>query len=133
MSLTVQAAFYAVVRQLALHCYCRRAVEIHLDTWFCYGACQQLVSTTRGTRPGDPWGIFARNAFMVEVLIGIEQRLDAEGLLMHVLEPTCALSTNVKALASDIPFVDDVAVLALAASPELLDGTVEVIAGGVTE
>ena len=46
--------------------------EAHRATWFRHrGTGNTVVTTTRGCRPGPPWGAFLYNLLMIEVLADV--------------------------------------------------------------
>ena len=59
----------------------RWAAEVHATTWFQIDGMSDVIETTRGSRPGDPFGDFVHSFLMAKLLKHVEAVATAEGII----------------------------------------------------
>eukprot|EP00969_Alexandrium_andersonii_P087178 3845514-Alexandrium_andersonii.AAC.1 len=71
--------------------------DTHTCAWFSTQGLQPIVSTSRGSKPGDPLGDVLYAFMSISIMEQCEQELVSEGLCVHLPEvPEC----HVKAIRS---------------------------------
>ena len=80
--------------------------EAHADSWIHVGDAQDLMTTWRGSKPGDPFGDVVFNFFMMQSLALLSAELLAEGLTCTMEYSPGAWQLDGGARRADINLVD---------------------------
>lgn len=104
--------------------------EAHSGTYFCMDGFEEVVQTSTGTRPGDPYGDIVFNFVMAQLVKGIRCDLEARDIGVSLpwtskKSPFPAEYTEETRGSIDPTFVDDYALLRTDAKGEALLQQVE--------
>ena len=97
------------------------ADDVHRHTWFVNGTTlgpDQVISTTRGTRPGSPVADVGFNLLMSDILEELQQRLESDDFISHH-------TASFPVPTPPITWVDDLAVPLATDHPSTLEPTIQ--------